>query len=369
MSGKQLFLSPGLCLSLRAGSKFIFLPQLPENMQQGGKMRLETIDALNKGFGGDVEELAMAVHRKTNAPRKDIHAFVQILNEIGYLQESDPGVQLDDEPANNTGVAGEQEITLITPLSFVTQSGSYCLFSHEGTLQLRLTQAEFDALRGFNVVTTVAAARRQYLDRELADGLSEEQFDNLVARMAGTGLFIAARELEDDTETELFGTVDRRELQSLVDARIAAHDERVARDGSERVQVVPVNTVHGTTPASLGLVVAYAMDYQGGKLQERYEFVPMFMTDLARISARARRPGVFLFSNYLWNSDDNLRLSAAVKEANPDNITIHGGPNTPAYEQDCADFFVEHPHVDITVRQEGEATLADLLDKLQLPES
>ncbi|NND67449.1 MAG: hypothetical protein HKN19_07680, partial [Halioglobus sp.] len=42
---------------------------------------------------------------------------------------------------------------------------------------------------------------------------------------------------------------------------------------------------------------------------------------------------------------------------------------TPAYEQDCADFFVEHPHVDITVRQEGEATLADLLDKLQLPES
>ncbi|NND69163.1 MAG: B12-binding domain-containing radical SAM protein [Halioglobus sp.] len=148
-----------------------------------------------------------------------------------------------------------------------------------------------------------------------------------------------------------------------------AHDEAVAASGKDLVQVVPVNTVHGTTPASLGLVFSYAMSVDDGRLTEKYDFVPMFLSDVDRIAERAKRPGVFLFSNYLWNVDANMMLSAAVKQANPLNVTVHGGPSTPSYEQECEDFFRDFPHVDVAVRAEGEATLVDVLDKLNLAET
>ena len=85
---------------------------------------------------------------------------------------------------------------------------------------------------------------------------------------------------------------------------------------------------------------------------------------ITRCSSGRERPAIFLFSNYIWNFERNLKLSALLKEANPSNLTIHGGPSTPKYKQDCEDFFVANPHVDITVRGEGEATFAAILDAL-----
>jgi hypothetical protein len=53
-----------------------------------------------------------------------------------------------------------------------------------------------------------------------------------------------------------------------------------------------------------------------------------------------------------------------VKELNPDSIAIHGGPNTPKYRGDVESYFRMNPHVDITVRGEGEATTAHILAAL-----
>ena len=77
-----------------------------------------------------------------------------------------------------------------------------------------------------------------------------------------------------------------------------------------------------------------------------------------------RSPSIFLFSNYVWTLERNLALSALAKQLNPASITIHGGPSTPKYEQDAEIFFAEYAHVDVTVRNEGEATFAELLDAL-----
>ena len=60
-------------------------------------------------------------------------------------------------------------------------------------------------------------------------------------------------------------------------------------------KVVPVNTEKGMAPASLGLLTAYAMEYDGGRLNERYDFVPMFLTDRERLVDRASTPGVYFF--------------------------------------------------------------------------
>jgi radical SAM superfamily enzyme YgiQ (UPF0313 family) len=230
--------------------------------------------------------------------------------------------------------------------------------------------SEVVAASMFSEAITVAAAREQYLAQRNDDGLDGAGFDALVSRMAGVGLFIKPRPEEKvKDETVLYRSVDLAEVLALVDARVAAHDAKAASSGRERVQVVPVNTLKGMAPASLGLLMAYAMEYDGKRLCEKYNFVPMFLTDEARLIERAASPGIFMFSNYVWNDVDNLALSAAVKAVNPANITVHGGPSTPSYERDCEKFFTDHPHVDIAVRGEGELTFADLLDALDLARS
>lgn len=360
------FLTPGFLVTLTESRQKYCFSQLQGRFRRVVPARLAIIDALSNGYVGELKDLVAATSERFSTPRPPIRKFIEILDAAGYVTNTAPISRYEGEPSGALGVVGDGEVTIATPASFVTQTGQYYLYDHEGNLQLRLQLPELVAAAMFAEAITVTQAKQQYFDHEVADKIDSDQFDNLVARMAGAGLFFEPQAKEDDGETALFGTVSRESLQSLVDARIAAHDDQVADQGKELVQVVPVNTVHGTTPASLGLLMAYAIDYEGGRLQDKYDFVPMFLIDKPRIEERARTQGIFIFSNYLWNVELNLELSAAVKAVNPRNITIHGGPSTPSYEKDCENFFSDHSHIDITVRGEGELTFADALDKLNL---
>jgi len=331
--------------------------------------RLAIIDALNRGCEGDLEDLITATAKQLNGSKPAIHDFINALDSAGYLTNNLPKLRYEAEPPGALGITGDGELTIATPTSLITQSGHYLWFDHEGSLLLRLTLPELVAAAMFSEAITITQAKQLYLAQEGAEKLDASEFDNLVSRMAGAGIFSPEFAREDTGETELFGTVDRASLQALIDARVAAHDEKVIDEGKDLVQVVPVNTFYGTTPASLGIVMAYAMAYEGGRLLDKYDFVPMFLTDESRMVERARTTGIFIFSNYLWNVNENLAISAAVKAVNPLNVTIHGGPSTPSYEHDCEMFFAEHPHVDVAVRGEGELTFAELLDNLDLRNS
>jgi radical SAM superfamily enzyme YgiQ (UPF0313 family) len=364
MSNQVTYLSPGFLVTLGERRQKYHFSQFPGALRRVSPARLALVDALNKGFEGDLEDLLAAIEKRLNGSRSAMREFIKALDSAGYITHSVPPIRYVNEPSGALGVAGNGEVTIATPTSLVTQSGHYLWFDHEGSLLLRLTLPELIAAAMFSQATTVAAARQQYLAQDNVEKIDTDAFDDLVSRMAGAGIFSPEYAKEDNGETELFGTVDRATLQALIDTRIAIHDARVIDEGKNLIQVVPVNTIPGTTPASLGIVMAYAMEYQGGQLQEKYDFVPMFLTDEPRIVERASTPGIFIFSNYLWNVEENLALSAAVKAANPLNITIHGGPSTPSYERDNETFFAEYSHIDITVRGEGELTFADILDKL-----
>ena len=106
-----------------------------------------------------------------------------------------------------------------------------------------------------------------------------------------------------------------------------------------RVAVVPVNDDHNMAPLSLGLLTAYAQELDGGRLTDRYDFVPLFLAEEHTLLEWTQRPAIFLFSNYIWNIERNLALSAMLKQANPANLTVHGGPSTPKYTGDCEEFF------------------------------
>jgi radical SAM superfamily enzyme YgiQ (UPF0313 family) len=120
------------------------------------------------------------------------------------------------------------------------------------------------------------------------------------------------------------------------------------------------------SPLALGMLFAAAEAYKQGALLERYKFVGLFGEGEDFLKALSQHgPGVILFSDYLWSVDAHLRLSELTKQSSPHSITIHGGPSVPKYEATCREFFEANPHVDIAVHGEGEATLVELLDRLE----
>lgn len=366
MTTQAIYLLPGFFLTLNDKRQSFSFTQLPGGMRRATPARLAVIDAFNRGFEGNIQELILDIAKRRNGDRPALHKFVGELQHAGYLTDITPEKRFAEKPSAVSGSVDSGVVTISTPASLISQAGAYLWFNHEGTLLLQLSLPEVMAAAMFAQPSTATAARELYLTQENTDGLNAAQFDALVARLAGAALLVKPRARAKREESRLSAPVNPAEVQALVDARVAAHDERVVNEGKNLVQVVPVNTQAGTTPASLGLLMAYAMDYDGGRLNERYDFVPMFLIDESRIIERGITPGVFIFSNYLWTVKDNLRLSAAVKAANPANITIHGGPSTPSYEKDCATFFADNPHVDIAVRGEGELTFAETLDRLDI---
>jgi radical SAM superfamily enzyme YgiQ (UPF0313 family) len=128
--------------------------------------------------------------------------------------------------------------------------------------------------------------------------------------------------------------------------------------------VIPVHFQWQLPPLSLGMIMAYARAYDGGRLREDYDFRPDWTGEERKIAAASDPPAVYLFSHYVWSSAQNLAFSAKVKAANPRCITVHGGPNVPKYEGDVVEYFRAHPHVDVAVRGEGEVTAAEMLSAL-----
>lgn len=365
----ELYLAPGFLVTLIDKRQTVMFSQMTGRMKRSVKGRMTLIDQLNRGFTGDIEAYVEELAKTFDARVPALNHFLKTLEDTGYLLHEKPQKRFEEQAPGTRGVAPEGEVVVSTPSSLLTQDGHYLWFDHDGALLLRLDLEELMAMAMFNQPITVTDAREQYVQANADTGLSAEQFDDLVSLIAGVQLFTDPKPVNEDAISRMAAPVNVSEIQRLIDARVAAHDEKVASEGKNLVQVVPVNTQAGTTPASLGLVMAYAMEYEGGRLNDRYDFVPMFLIDEERIVQRGATPGIFIFSNYIWTVEANLALSAAVKAVNPENITIHGGPSTPSYEKDCEQFFIDNPHVDICVRGEGELTFSEILDKLDLESS
>jgi hypothetical protein len=138
----------------------------------------------------------------------------------------------------------------------------------------------------------------------------------------------------------------------------------VRRPGDTRWPLWPVEYHERPQPnLALGLLLAAAA--ANPVTAERFDARPLGSVRPSTITAATDEPtGILLFSHYVWSTRGNLRLSAVAKAANPRLITVHGGPNVPGYPDDVDAFFADHPHVDVVVHGEGEATLIDTLIRL-----
>jgi radical SAM superfamily enzyme YgiQ (UPF0313 family) len=134
---------------------------------------------------------------------------------------------------------------------------------------------------------------------------------------------------------------------------------------SSRIPVYPI-VPHGRGryyPLALGMIHSFARVFKDGKLESALFLAPRWRI-MKLVSARNTAPGIWLFSDYLWSIQRNLEISQTIKESDPRNITIHGGPSVPKNAAACERFLSANPHVDIAVRGEGELTCAELLDHL-----
>lgn len=66
---------------------------------------------------------------------------------------------------------------------------------------------------------------------------------------------------------------------------------------------------------------------------------------------------IYGFSVYIWNRNEMLEYANLLKKLRPNASIIIGGPEV-SFETE--DFFVSHPYIDVIVRGEGEAAIADV---------
>lgn len=261
--------------------------------------------------------------------------------------------------------------------------GGFEIIDHGGMVRARLSPIELLAFAELRQPVTSQQAFEAHVAacRNLA--LDGPRFRALLTRLATAGV-VFRTDSDDLTEAatsqmrrgrptfgrERAGERDWDRFQRLnamiradLDAFEQVEDEE-RRHGKPRTRVVSVQQNGTVTPLALGTIVGYARAYQGGWLNQHYAFVPDWLVRASKIRGYVREPGVFLFSNYNWSHRHNLTISHKVKQLSPTSVCLHGGPNTPKYEADNEAYFRDHPDVDITVRGEGEQTVAEILAAL-----
>lgn len=281
----------------------------------------------------------------------------------------------DAAAADGSGfdLTSDDLLTVRMPLTFRLRRGRFEVLDHTGRRWLALDPVEA------NFVGTLALARSAAdaiaaAGADPAGAIEPARAAAILDRLDRAGLLRRGPAvLPDDPDLDPgadealaheHDAVIRERFHQHFLAQNEAEDRRRAESGEVRPRVVPVAFDIGV-PAGLAMVIAYAKDFDGGRLDRAYELRTDWVWDDDHLDHFTAEPAIYLFSNYLWSHERCLEVSRRIKERSPNSITVHGGPDTPKYEADCVAYFEQYPHVDITVRGEGELTAAEVLTALR----
>ncbi|WP_372626692.1 radical SAM protein [Arsukibacterium sp.] len=183
---------------------------------------------------------------------------------------------------------------------------------------------------------------------------------NVISALFHAGLLIKKKRIVDNN-------VDNIPVfkPAIAAADVTSSWQDIKPDGRIPVYFVPHMENH--FPLALGVLFSALQHYQQGVLLQRFVLIPInFLNPNELLNGPYRKfgAGVWLFSNYMWSVDLNLEISQAVKQHNGANITIHGGPSTPDYQQACKDFMNSNRSVDISVHGEGEVAISEIFETI-----
>ena len=128
-----------------------------------------------------------------------------------------------------------------------------------------------------------------------------------------------------------------------------------------KIQMVQFSNSYGKNvfiPYSVGMLQAYCQ--KDPQIRDSYEFLPFLYRRGAvdEIVQRIGRVDILCLSCYMWNWRLNMAVAARVRQQNERCLIIVGGPQVP---DEAADFFKEHPAIDIAIHGEGEETFYQAL--------
>ncbi|CAA0121725.1 Hopanoid C-3 methylase [Halioglobus japonicus] len=324
-------------------------------------------------YGGytDMAEVAAIVATKTGTPKASTVEFIKSLIRRGRVRRREHRVPLarlrpPKTPAGSSLPDFDKGlVALKIPQTLRIGEGKFQLVDHDGHLIVGLTAAELIAVGEFVRPTALSEGLERQRSLLKGHALEKDRLLEVLSKLYAAGLLSIA----EPTVVSAKETLGYRQTLKANIARQAAELDkkeslRQQQTGVYRTKVIPV-AFGDSVPAALGLIMAYSKAYNGGCLEEFYDFRLDWIWDEERTAGFTAKPAIYLFSNYLWTHGNSIAVSETVKRLSPDSITIHGGPDTPKYAQDAEDYFAKFPHVDIIIRGEGEATCADTLDKLR----
>jgi hypothetical protein len=117
-------------------------------------------------------------------------------------------------------------------------------------------------------------------------------------------------------------------------------------------------------PNSVGSVWVYAAT--SDIVSSHFELHEIIYTrdSIDEIVERSRPDGVYLFSNYIWNTLYNQTLSLKLRQRNPNCFIVFGGPAVPKQQKTL--YSDKYKHVDVFVHNHGEQALMNILENLAL---
>lgn len=273
-------------------------------------------------------------------------------------------------------------LPVVTPVAaFVAavDAGRLLVESHDGSPVLldHWDVRLIDVVGGFMAVEALVGHATEVLQLSEAD--AHRRIERLVHADVLSGFEDQASRAPEAPAMDVAGAADGngwassadsdRRWQEPLEMRMA---EPLVAGHAGRIPVYAIWHSNTGPLLALGLLTAFAREVNGGRLNEYFEIrrpetAEAFLDDLAS----RRGPAILLCSDYVWSLDQNLEAARVGLGINPDLIVIHGGPSSPKYEDDSAEFLEMHGDVaHVLVRGEGEVVLSEVLAVLSrsLPE-
>ena len=115
-------------------------------------------------------------------------------------------------------------------------------------------------------------------------------------------------------------------------------------------------------PLSLGFLVSYAKEYCDN--YEDFEFLnPIYKRVPIKDAVELYKDAdIVAFSVYVWNNNISMRIAEALKEVNPNILTLAGGCHIPERPEYIEKYMSDHSYLDIASIGEGERVFTDFLE-------
>ena len=134
-------------------------------------------------------------------------------------------------------------------------------------------------------------------------------------------------------------------------------------DAKTKIGMVQINNGFAQQcyfPYSVGMLQAYAQQHLTHA--QDFEFLPALFRRMPVAEAVTQLQGadIVCFSTYVWNIGLSLEIARALKQINPDTLTVFGGPQIP--DHDTERFLRQNRCIDLACHGEGEQVFVSLLE-------